>query len=285
MSAPAFAVIVLVTLAPIVLATVMSFAHVSVGAGSLTFNWIGVANYDTVATSSSMQHALLFTTAFTIVSVAVGLFFGTAVALVLDEMSYGRALVLAFLLLPYSMITVIVAELWDYILNGVYGIANYFLLSLHITNQPITFLGTTNSAFISIVIADTWKTMPFVTLIVLAGLQMIDRELYAAARIDGASWLVRVAKITLPLVKSAMLTAAIFRILQAFGVFDLIFILTGGGPGSSTVPVAMLVYNALFEDFDIGTAATISTIATLIVLIAALASLRVFRLQASEGDK
>jgi multiple sugar transport system permease protein len=285
MSAPAFAVIVLVTLVPIVLATVMSFATVSAGKGSLTFDWVGLTNYVNVLKSSNVQSSLIFTTSFALASVAVGLLFGTFIALILDEMSHGRAVILAFLLIPYSFITVVVGELWSYILNGVYGIANYILVSLHIISQPITFVNTTIGAFLSIVLADAWKTVPFITLIVLAGLRMIDRELYAAARVDGATWWTRVFKITLPLIRPAIITAMIFRVLQAFGVFDIIYVLTGGAPGNSTESVAMLIYNALFENFNVGDAAAISTLTTIVILAIAFSVIRVFRLQVTENDR
>jgi multiple sugar transport system permease protein len=284
-STPAFAVIVLVTLFPIIFATAMSFAHVSAGPAGLQFDWAGLANYKTVLASPSMHHALAFTAIFAVVGVVVGLIVGIAVALVLDEMSHGRALVLALMLVPYSMITVIVAELWAYILNGLYGIANYILMSLDIIKEPVTFLSTTVGAFSSIVLAEEWKTVPFITLIVLAGLRMVDRELYAAATVDGAGWFARVRMITVPLVKPAIATAAIFRILQSWGLFDMVFVLTGGGPGASTQSVAMLMYNALFLNFNLGQGATISTVTMVIVLVISISVMSVFRLQVSAGER
>jgi multiple sugar transport system permease protein len=283
-SAPAFAVIIIVTLFPIIFATGMSFAHVSAVTGGLSFDWAGLANYRTVLASASLHHALVFTALFALIAVVIGLLVGTSVALVLDEMSHGRALVLALMLVPYSMITVIVAELWAYILNGLYGVANYILVSVHLIHQPVTFLNTTVGAFSSIVLAEEWKTVPFITLIVLAGLRMVDRELYAAAKVDGAGWWARMTHITLPLVKPAIVTAAIFRILQSWGLFDMVFVLTGGGPGSSTQSVAMLMYNTLFLNFNLGQGATISTVTMGIVLIISISVLGVFRLQVSEGD-
>jgi multiple sugar transport system permease protein len=275
MSLPAIAVVALVTIAPIVLAVAMSFTHVSILPGGLSFSWSGLANYRGVVSNSLLRDALLFTLEFTVVSVAIGLVVGTAIALVLDEMTKGRTFVLVCILIPYSVIAVIGAELWAYILNGVYGVANYLLISLHIISHPATFLNSTQGAFWSIMVADSWKSMPFVTLIVLAGLRSIDRELYAAAQVDGAHWISRVTRITLPLIKPALLTAAIFRILQCFGVFDVIYILTGGGPGDTTQSIAMLMYQTLFESFNLSAGSTISTITTVIVLLIALSVLKV----------
>lgn len=285
-SAPAFIVIAVVTLLPILFATYMSLTNVTTSSsGSLSFHWVGVTNYKMVLENSTVHNAILFTAAFSLASVVLGLIVGTGVALVLDQMSHGRGLVLAIMLLPYSMVTVIVAELWAYILNGVNGIANYFLVSVGIIHAPVTFLNTTAGAFVCLVIADGWKNLPFVTLIVLAGLRMLDRDLHSAAKIDGAGWFARLRWVTYPLIKPAVLTAAIFRTLQAFGVFDMVFVLTGGGPGNSTQSLAMLMYEELFENFSLGQGATISTITMVIVLIIAVSVMKVFRLQVSGRER
>lgn len=276
---PAFAVVLLVTVGPVLLAALMSFTHVDLVPGGMEFSWAGLTNYKDALSSGLVRSALEFTVEFAVVSVVLGLVLGTLIAIILDDMSHGRVFVLTCLLIPYSIIGVISGQLWSYILNGVYGIADYILVSVHIINQPITFLNSPEAAFWSVMVADSWKSMPFVTLIVLAGLRMIDRDLYAAAQVDGAGWLARVWKITLPLVKPAILTAAVFRVLQCFGVFDVIYILTMGGPGTSTQSIAMLLYNTLFESFNLSLGSAISTITTVIVLVIAIAVLRVFRLQ------
>jgi multiple sugar transport system permease protein len=165
----------------------------------------------------------------------------------------------------------------------VYGVANYLLISVHIISQPVTFLNSPVSAFFSVVLVDSWKFVPFVTLIVLAGLRMVDRELYDAATVDGAGWFARIRRITIPLIRSALITAAIFRILQCFAVFDVVYVLTSGGPGTSTESVAMVMYNTLFESFDLSQGSAISTLSTLGILVICLAVLRVFRLQVSAG--
>jgi multiple sugar transport system permease protein len=272
-------VILLVTVGPVIIAALMSFTHVNLVPGGMTFSWAGLANYKNALSSSLVRGALAFTFEFAIVSVVLGLVLGTLIAIVLDDMSHGRMFVLTCLLIPYSIIGVISGQLWSYILNGVYGIADYILISVHIISTPITFLNSPQAAFGSIMLADSWKSMPFVTLIVLAGLRMVDRDLYAAAQVDGAGWYARVTKITLPLLKPALLTAAVFRLLQCFGVFDIIYILTMGGPGTSTQSIAMLMYNTLFESYNLSLGSAISTISTLIVLVIAIAVLRVFRLQ------
>lgn len=284
MSAPAFLVIILVTLVPIVLATAMSFTNVEVSPGGLNFTWDGLANYRAILASGPLRGALVFTTGFTVASVVIGLVIGTAIALVLDEMSSGRSFVLLCLLLPFSVMAVIGGEVWAYILNGIYGVANYILVSLHIVSEPVTFLNSPQGAFWAIVMVNLWKFVPFVVLIVLGGLRMIDREIYDAACLDGAGFLNRVFRITIPLVRPALVTAAVFRILQCFAVFDTVYVLTKGGPGRSTESIAMLMYETLFQSFDLSRGVAISTIATFIVLLIAVAVIRLSRLQLSATE-
>jgi multiple sugar transport system permease protein len=285
MTAPAFASIILVTLVPIAFSAYMSLNKVSVGAGGMNYAWAGLGNYQAVLRSGAMQYAVAFTVLYTVVTVAAELAIGLAVAVVLDRMTAGRPVVLALLLIPWAMITVISGELWGYIFNGVYGVASAMLVWLHIASHPISFLGSPVPAIATLAFADAWKTIPFVAIVLLGGLRMIDRELYAAAAVDGAGKLRTLFRITFPLLRPAFATAAVFRVLQAFGLFDLPFVLTQGGPGHSTQSVAILAYNVMFQDLNFGAGSAIATITTLLVLIAAIALLRVFRFQADETGR
>ncbi|OZM77951.1 carbohydrate ABC transporter permease [Pseudonocardia sp. MH-G8] len=285
LSAPALAVVGLVTLVPIGFAVFLSLNEVSARRGSVDFRWVGADNYVDVLGSEAMRHALAFTTLYTVISVVIELVIGLALALVLDRMTVGRPAVLAMLLAPWAMVTVIAGHLWSYIFNGVYGIANHILIVLHLVQAPVSFLDTPARAFATLVVADAWKTVPFVALILLGGLRGIDRELYAAARVDGAGPARTLFRITLPLVKSALITAVVFRVLQAFGVFDLPFVLTGGGPGRFTQSVAMLAYTAMFQDLDLGAGAAISSVAALLVLVVVIAFIRLFRFQVDPTER
>jgi multiple sugar transport system permease protein len=142
------------------------------------------------------------------------------------------------------------------------------------------FFGTRVPAIASMMVADIWKTTPFVAIIVLAGLVMIPRDYYEAAEVDGAGgWLI-FWRITFPQLRPTIALAVLFRVLQAFGLFDLPFVLTGGGPGSSTTSLAVLAYNAMFRDLDFGPGAAVATSTALLVVIGCLVFLRVFRAQA-----
>jgi multiple sugar transport system permease protein len=187
---------------------------------------------------------------------------------------------MALLLIPWSMITVINAELWAFIYNGTYGIADYILGGLGFGHPVI--LGTPTPAIIGLMIADIWKTTPFVAIIVLAGLVMLPGDVYEAAEMDGASGWYTFWRITLPLLRPTIALAVIFRVLQAFGLFDLPYVMTGGGPGTATQSLAILAYNALFKNLAFGPGAAVATSTALLVLLGCLASLRVFRVQVGQ---
>ena len=213
-------------------------------------------------------------------TVIVELVLGTCIALVLERLVAGRGWMMALLLIPWSMITVINAELWAYIYNGTYGVADYILGALGFGHPVI--LGTPGSAIIGLMIADIWKTTPFVAIIVLAGLVMLPGDVYEAAEMDGASGWYTFWRITLPLLRPTIALAVMFRVLQAFGLFDLPYVMTGGGPGTATQSLAILAYNALFKNLAFGPGAAVATTTALLVLLGCLASLRVFRVQVGQ---
>ena len=283
MMGPALLVVALVTLVPIAYSVALSFTKTSVLGGSIQYEWIGIDNYIAVLSSPRMHRALSFPALSTASGVSLQMVLGSGIALVLDRMARGRPLVLAMLLIPYSMITVIAGHLWSYIFNGVYGVANYLLMRIGLIPEPVSWLSSPAGAIGGTGFADTWKTLPFVTLILLAGMQSFGRSLLGAARIDGAGFFRTPFSIVVPILSPAIATAMIFRILQSFGVFDLPFVLTRGGPGDSTVSVAMLAYNVAFQSLNMGAASTVTAITTLIVLGISLVFLRVFRRQV-DGD-
>lgn len=275
--------VALITLGPIAFSAYLSLCDVSAGVEGFQFAWIGGSNYGRAFSSPAVWSAIGFTSLYTVISVTIQIALGLAVAVVIDRMSHGTGLVLALLLVPWTMITVVSAQLWSYIFNGVYGVANYLLVLLHVVPAPVTFLSSPAGAFVALLVADSWKTIPFVALILFGGLRSIDKELYAAARIDGAGGWTILTLITVPLLRQAMITAVVFRVLQAFGIFDLPFVLTNGGPGNATQSIAMLAYNALFQDLNIGYGAALACITTVVVIVFAVLFMRVFRVEEADG--
>jgi multiple sugar transport system permease protein len=284
-SAPALIIVAAVTIFPIVYSVVMSFSNVTVTGSGISLNGFTTSNYHLVFTNSTWHYALFFTIIYTFITVTVELALGTCIALVLERLTRGRGWMMALLLLPWSMITVINAELWLYIYNGTYGVAEYIATELHLPVPAAGFLGTNIPAIISLMTADIWKTTPFVAIIVLAGLVMLPGDVYEAAEVDGSSGWSTFWRITLPLLRPTIALALLFRVLQAFGLFDLPYVMTGGGPGTATTSLAILGYDALFKNLSFGPGTAVATTTALLVLIGCLLSLRTFRVQVGkEGE-
>ena len=276
-SAPALIVVAAVTIFPIVYSVIMSLSNVSVTGSGIALGSATGSNYSAVLRNSTWHYALGFTIVYTFITVLVELIIGTLIALVLQRLTAGRGAMMALLLLPWSMITVINAELWLYIYNGVYGVADAVLNAVGLGHPNI--LGTNTSAIIALMIADIWKTTPFVAIIVLAGLVMLPGDLYEAAEVDGSSGWSTFWRITVPLLRPTLALAVMFRVLQAFGLFDLPFVMTNGGPGTATTSLAILGYKAMFTDLHFGTGAAVATTTALLVLLGCLISLRAFKVQ------
>jgi multiple sugar transport system permease protein len=276
-SAPALIVVAAVTIFPIVYSVVMSFSNVSVTGNGTSLHGFTTNNYSIVLKNSTWHYALGFTIIYTFITVAVELVLGTLIALVLQRLTAGRGWMMALLLLPWSMITVINAELWLYIYNGVYGVADYILNAVGLGHPNI--LGTNTPAIIALMVADIWKTTPFVAIIVLAGLVMLPGDIYEAAEVDGSSGWSTFWRITVPLLRPTLALAVLFRVLQAFGLFDLPFVMTNGGPGTATTSLAILGWKAIFQNLDFGTGAAVATTTALLVLLGCLISLRAFKVQ------
>ena len=277
LSAPALILIAAVTIFPIGYAIAMSLSHVSATGSGFSLSGLTGSNYSIMFRAAQWQYALFFTVIYTVITVAVEVVLGTAIALVLERLTAGRGWMMALLLVPWSMITVINAQLWGYIYNPTYGILD--TIFSHIGLGTPVILGTRVPAIAALMVADVWKTTPFVAIIVLAGLVMLPQDLYDAAEVDGAGGWTTFWRITFPQLRPTIALAVLFRVLQAFGLFDLPFVLTSGGPGYSTQPLAMLAYNTMFRDLDFGPGAAVATSTALLVVIGCLVFLRVFRAQ------
>lgn len=271
---PALGTILLVALFPLGW-TVWESLHVH----DLRMPWrgrpfVGLANYGEVLATgrfwSSLGHTLFFTAA----SVSLELVLGLVLALALNRAYRGRGLVRATVLVPWAIPTVVAALLWRFMFDSQAGIANAVAMSVGLMDEPFVWFIHATAAWVPVVLADVWKMTPFVTLLLLAGLQNIDASLYEAARIDGASPWQQFRHVTLPLLKPAILVALIFRTLDAFRVFDLIYVLTGGGPGTSTEPIALYTFNSLLQNLRFGYGSALSVVVFVVTFGLALVYIR-----------
>ena len=281
-AAPALLVVAAVMIFPIIFSIVMSFSNVNVTGNGFQLSGTTTKNFSILFGSPRYWHDLEFTAIYTVVTVTIEMVLGTLIALVLERLTVGRGWLMALLLLPWALITVVSAQLWAYIYNGVYGVLDAIMGSVGVHNLNV--LGTPMQASIAMGVADVWKTTPFVAIMVLAGLVMLPSEVVEAARVDGARGWTIFWKIRLPLLRPALAVAVMFRILQAFGLFDLPYVLTNGGPGTSTESLAVLGYKVLFNDLEFGPGAAVAASTALIVLVVCLVFLKVFRTQVGEQE-
>ncbi len=222
--------------------------------------FIGIRNYERLIKDPQFWQSLRFTVAFSVVAVTLESILGMFYALVINEKFKLRGLMRAVVLIPWAIPTIVSARIWQLMYNYSYGLLNFVLLHLHIVSRPINWLGSPVSAFFSIVAADVWKTAPFMAILFLAGLQAIPQSLYEAAKVDGASLSQQFWKITLPLLKPVIVIALIFRTIDSLRIFDLIYVLTGGGPGGSTSSVSMYGFRSyILGDFGYGSVVSVIT--------------------------
>jgi multiple sugar transport system permease protein len=216
-----------------------------------------------------MVHTLLFTVA----SVTLELTLGCILALAMNRTFRGRGLVRAAILVPWAIPTVVAALIWRFMFDGDSGIVNAALTAIGVS-PPVWFVDRL-AAWVPVVLGDVWKETPFVALLLLAGLQGIDPSLYEAARIDGASAWRQFRHVTLPLLKPALLVALIFRTRDAFRVFDLVYVMTGGGPGTATEPIALYTFTSLLQNLRFGYGSALSVLVFLVAFLLAVGYIRV----------
>jgi multiple sugar transport system permease protein len=274
--APAVIAMLAVTAYPILYALVLSVQDFD-----LRFPednaFAGIDNYVTVLTSGLWWTDVFNTLFITVIAVSIELVLGMAIALVMYRAIFGRGLVRVSVLIPYGIITVVAAFSWQYAFDPTTGFVN----NLPLIADDKAWFGDRFSSFAVIIMAEIWKTTPFMALLLLAGLTTIDDGLYEAAKVDGANAWQRFVRITLPLMKPAILVALLFRTLDSFRVFDTIFIMTGGA--QDTESVSILGYNQLIERLNLGLGSAVSVLIFFSVLIIAVIFVRGFGARLSEG--
>lgn len=238
-------------------------------------NFIGLDGYKKVLKDERVGIALKNTLLFTAVSVFFELILGLLLALILNKAIKGRGLIRTSSLIPWAIPTAVAALMWSYLYDGGSGVVSHIFASLNLIDSPRDLLLTGTGAMISSIVADVWKTTPYMALLLLAGLQTIPHSLYEAASIDGAGKVQSFFRVTLPLLKPAILVALLFRTLDAFRVFDLIYVLTGGGPGGSTETLSIYGYKLMFSQTNFGYGSVIIMLMFVCVAIIAIIFVRI----------
>jgi len=272
--APAVIVMIAVTAYPVVYAIYLSLERYNLALPQAK-KFIGFANYGAVLSSPYWWHALYVTVIITVFSVAITLVLGFLLAFVLHRTIFGRGLVRTTSLIPYGIVTVAAAYSWQYAWTPGQG----YLSSIFNNSAPLT---NQFQAIVVIIIAEIWKTTPFMALLLLAGLSLVPEDLQKAAKVDGATGWQRFTKITLPLMKPAILVALLFRTLDSFRIFDNIYILTLGANGTGSVSI--LGYDNLFNALNLGIGSAISILIFICVAIIAFLFIKGFGTAAPGTD-
>jgi len=276
--APAIILLLAITAYPIIANLWNSFHFDNLSYGTLPHKFVGAANYTKMFTSPQWIAALERTLAFTVVTIVLDIVAALGLAVMLNRKFVGRGLVRASILVPWAVPTVVSALLWKTMFDPRAGFVDYFLGAIHPSWSSLTWLNASVwRSWAVIFVADSWKNIPFVAIILLAGLQVIPNEVYEAARIDGATGWQAFRRVTLPLLKPALVVALIFRTLQALLVFDVIYIMTGGGPGTSTETLSFFNFYTFIDSTDFGYGGAISVVLVVMALIVAGGYVRFFR--------
>ncbi|HEY7442433.1 MAG TPA: sugar ABC transporter permease [Vicinamibacterales bacterium] len=273
---PAALLIGIVLLYPAMRSVVLSLTHQNLGTG-FAMAFAGTDNFVRLAADSRFHASVAVTTLFVAASVALEFLLGLVLALATSQMLGAQSVVRTLLLIPWTLPTAIVGVLWTWILNDQFGIVNHVLIQTGLLAAPVAWLAHPSTALASMIAADVWKTVPFVFLILLAGLQSVPADLYEALAMDGAGPVAAFRYVTWPHLVPFAFIALIFRIVQAFAVFDLVYVLTGGGPGGTTETVSLYAYQTTMRYLDFSYGSTIAVALVFMLAVAAFVLKRVLR--------
>ena len=263
--APALLVLLVVAAFPLARTIELSFSDARLG--EHVWSWVGLDNYSAVLGDPGWWSSVGNTLFFAFVSVAIETVLGMVFALVMDAHMPGRGLIRAAVLVPWAIPTVVSAQIWNWMFNDIYGVLNKMLMGVGLIHQPIAWTADPHLAMWAIIMVDVWKTTPFMALLSLAALQLVPGELKEAAEIDGLGPVAAFFRVTLPLIRPALLVAIVFRLLDALRIFDAIYVLTGNNEG--TMSMSVYARRALmdFQDAGGGSAAATLLFLTVAVLV------------------
>ena len=256
---PVLLVLVGIGLLPILFTLVLSFRR-QMPIFDIS-EYVGLSQYQFMLGDSRFWKAMLHTLYFVLLAVSIELLLGLGIALLLNQRFPGRGLARALVLVPWAVPSVVTARFWAWILNGDFGVFNYLF------HTKVNWLGDPKWALNAAVLADVWKSTPFVVLLLLAGLQVIPEDLYRAARVDGANRWQTLRYVTLPLLMPVILLVLLFRTMDAARVFDLIFVLTGGGPANTSETLVVYAYKLLYRTLQFGYGSALA-VATFVFILA-----------------
>ena len=257
LNAPALLLVLAFSVLPIVYVGYLSLLDLRLGAGSFG-EFAGLENYDFVLGDRSVVRAFWNTLYFSVLSVAIATLIGLGIALLLDSGIRGSGWLVFGAVLPWAVPEIVNALMWQWIYNPTYGAFNGLLVTLGVLDDYRAWLSTPVSAMHAVIFAYAWKLVPFVVIILYAALRSIPAELYESAELDGAGSWSQFRYLTLPLAAPAIAVAVLFCVVWSMRAFDIVYLLTGGGPGEATVILSYFVFTKAFEFGDLGAAAAVA---------------------------
>lgn len=263
--APAFLVLFVILVYPLGYSFWLSFHKWTLRDFIYGVPWVGLENYINLFSNPDFINSLRVTVLFVVSALTIEFSLGMGLAVLLNRDLKFKGIIRSFILLPMMCTNVVIGLTWRLLFNYNFGIINYYLTQIHLT--PVEWLSNPNIALVSIIIVDVWNTTSFVALMLLAGLQSMPDEPFEAARIDGASNWQTFKYLTLPLLRSTILVTLLWRLIDAFRIFDVVYLLTAGGPAHGTETISMYVYNYGFKSFNLGYASAASFTMIMIMLV------------------
>jgi len=260
---PALAVVAFVAIYPLGKTVYQSFTNQEFLAGIEPTKWVGLQNYRDLWHDTIFRQSVWETVKFTLITVSFEFVLGMIIALVVNSNFKGRGAMRAAMLVPWAIPTVVAAQMWKWMFDDVFGVINDAGVRLHILHHSVAWISQPSTALAAVSAVDIWKTTPFVALLLLAGLQVIPRDLYEAADVDGASKWQQFWRITLPLLRPAILVTLIFRTLDALRVFDVFYVFYGNRPDTQTM--AIYAQSTIVSDGHVGYGSAVSVAIFLII--------------------
>jgi len=262
---PSLAVVAFVAIYPLGKTVYQSFTNQEFLAGITPTKWVGLENYRTLLHDTFFRHAVVLTVKFTLITVSIEFVLGLIIALVVNSNFRGRGPMRAVMLVPWAIPTVVAAKMWQWMLDDVYGVINDAGIRLHLISHSHAWISDPATSLASVSAVDIWKTTPFVALLLLAGLQVIPGDVYEAASVDGASKWQQFWRITLPLLRPAILVTLIFRTLDALRVFDVFNVFFGNRADMQTM--ATFDQSTIVGDGHVGYGSAVSVAIFLIIAV------------------
>ena len=275
--APAVILMLIVTAFPMLRALWLSIYDYSLTAPD-DRQVVGLDNYLTALTDSLFWQTTGITVLYMVVTVAIELVIGFVFAMVMHRVIFARGIVRTSILIPYGIITVVSGFAWQFAFSYQNGFVNSWLPFI---DETFNWFGETTPAVIAICVSEIWKTTPFMSLLLLAGLAQVSEDMIEAAKVDGASWWQRLWKVIIPNMRAAIMVAVLFRALDAYRIFDNIFVMTNGA--QDTASISFLTYRQTIEQFQLGMGSALSVLLFLSVMLVAFLIVKVFRVDLSQA--